>query len=1659
MIKTVKKIIKISAIVFIIVTLIFYALFSLLYHTNLPQNIAKGIVEKELSNIFQREITIEKLTGNLLTQARFQNVVFESKVAYQAPVLIIKDLVAEYDLLRVIKNKGDFPAGTNLVKAQNIALNITREKDDTWEILSFLPPPPLDAPPPPPTFKGKILVDNLNITFIDKKGWAKEQIGTPFSDAFMNFTGIMDFKDVRKVSLDLKGFFASSQKDIVFTGFFDSYNGQYDINLDTFIDTNKWSRYVLPLKDFKIQGTTMKLNAKVKSKYPFPIKALPFYYNLNFTFDSTFFKMPFFKMSAQYLRGSFSLIDGLLHFNKFEGGLNDILMQGAGDLNFNTDKIALKIKVKKFDLEKLKGLFPATDKWIYKGMGTANLQIKERLSQPVVQGTLKVKAAEIYNLKPQNLSINYKLKKQRLNYGIEKADLYAGKLQGKGAVDFNYKTPQINGVFQMRNLALKKMFPGLQGKIKGAINLESKLVGNTGFYEVTSDLFSKDALIYNQHLNSLKIYFTVLKNKNIALKKADIKLNNDISSLNVSGNVTDLTDVHLFFEAYDLAFNDLDQEVTELSTANLAVGGEIRTQLNANFWQNPLKETTFFLGVTGTHFSFYQTVFDKLVAKVDFNKGKLQIQEFLLKSVDSQIKMSGIIDDTRPLNLKIKTENQDITNFKWIQKYIPNKYKPFGGKLFLDLAIVSKSASPIQPQMRNLKWLKDYQVTSKIQIKNGLFQNQEYQEFFLDSFLKKNILKIQKGSLKHYNSQVLFTGKVKGFRDFQFSFLPSSYIELDEFKELLSSKGDFAGLVFFDGELGGTFQNIDFDLNLAVEMLKLNYLSFQAVSGRLINKKNILSLQSGVFKKDNDVYNLDGDLDISPFFSSAKFGIKDLDYKINASFEKANLTTFSQIMEDIYQEVQIRKKEEEVAFDTHMGVNRQKKSYFLENPYFNAKNTLIYQNGNYENFYRFYEDIAKEQAALAEPGSIELQNLFSGQFSGEFQTTSAPRKLSYIKTNLLFENAQLGFLKAEKIRFDINTAKKDMNIDLLIKNGNLGGRDFDELSGFAVYKQNGILDIKKMDIEANQRKNNKIVTGVFPLASFWDRSKADNKINLKINLEKNDLGVFSVFNPYIKNITNKGIVQLRLTGKVAAPILNSRIINLNEAKIYFTEDTVFKSPFSITSAAINIKNNVIQIPDTKLFWEGVDTQIKQNMNPKTNVLPIKGKIKILNPSFLLPQYQDLEMDIKVKNTSLDINLPTIYVGKADLKDWMINGIYRIPLSEAERVKTRSFLRTEQELGPKIKGEVHLKEGTIKFPTLGEKQDKPSFLLDLDVAVKDDILITGSFFGAGLLSGLVNYFDLEVENTVTPLKVTGSLNLMQIKNNLYFARGTAYLFNRTFELLSLDRQKVFYKDPNRAEANYLSFKVDKVADSIKKSLIPILNLKALSIIEPLEATVTANVAQKEPYKGVVVIFDGSIYNLKSLTFEEYDIDSPYKRELDPQFVRFYKLSLQEVGNSQDFAQFTELMNLLMPEFMDRSGLAEQETSSKILNEMAAQRINLLFRSSVLRPIEKGLAQNIGLYDLRIDYNLGKTLVRNVGSQGDNLLGLNLVKDLYQDILFLNVNTELDLVDQNESLINSMEIGLTYYILKDLALSFSEIGEYGATELEFKPKLSLRYSYEF
>ena len=302
-------------------------------------------------------------------------------------------------------------------------------------------------------------------------------------------------------------------------------------------------------------------------------------------------------------------------------------------------------------------------------------------------------------------------------------------------------------------------------------------------------------------------------------------------------------------------------------------------------------------------------------------------------------------------------------------------------------------------------------------------------------------------------------------------------------------------------------------------------------------------------------------------------------------------------------------------------------------------------------------------------------------------------------------------------------------------------------------------------------------------------------------------------------------------------------------------------------------------------------------------------------------------------------------------------------------------------------------------------------------------------------------------------ITGMLNAPQLATRIYFYSGAISLFDGVYELMPDLAQQHFFKDyPEYQSEQYVDIDTRYNQISNQRDQKYDLNIRAIRYKE--DDAVDLDAQDEFPIQSIVIVYDGMVDDLNSsITVFEYGIEQSSVMIPNFEFRGMYDVSFSDDSSLASASNYG--LRLLLP-----SIVVDGESSD--FERLGRQQVNSLFRRSI-RPYERRIAKRVGLYDFRLDYDLGTNVLGLMGdtSASQDLLGAYFVMDIYNQQLFLNVRTDVDLSTEENAYEKGLKVTqfeLKYYLLSQFSIGLKNINEYSDVAA-FDPRFSLNYGYSF
>lgn len=1730
----------------IIITGVLYLL--ILYHLKLPHRYIKQLAEQELSKTMGQKVTIESVEGNLIYEAKLNHVRFYNHPNFRPGVVFeIGQLKAHYNLLTAAKKRNDILAATSLAQCFNVRLNMIRNSKGEWNVFYLLPPPPTQFPPPPITFKGKLIINNMDIDFTDDRGWDKSPLKTPFHSEFVGFKGALNFAKPEAVALDLKGSIVDTKSPIRFQGTLNLYAGLFDIKFNVQkLDPGKWGDYVVPLPEFKLSQDQYAIQGRIKSKDPYPENEVPFWYELEFGFKDTQFKTPFFQAPLTALKGKIkirhgrlthalilkqiqclasqneaqkithmiwqylidqkiidetgwlnvrysaqtkpiplklkpnlipykTLLTGILEhpdtsliIEKSQGKINQIPFECVGELSLNKTWLDLDIHAKPFNLNQMEKLFPVLAQWQLKNTAESTLHIQGQFSKPKITGQLTASEPEIYKQKPRDVTLKYSYFDKKLDIEVERGKIFKGDIRVKSQINLQYEPVIFSCQVKINNADIQSFISKKNNLGSGKFTLKADLSGSSQRYNMAIDTQISGWRVINQNIEHITLDSNIEKNKDLIIEKGAIYLNRSPSALLFKGQMRSWQSIQLEIDGAQIPICDY-YDANKIA-GTISISGTAQTS-SFNAWlQDPMHHMQAQIKAATDENQFFGRPFEYTAIDLIFKQGKTEIKNFIAKTKSEQVSLTGKLNENNIQELNAVFNQFNLGNLGCFDRYVSDELRPLSGLISGSIELSRLTIPNPNPKLHNFPWLSQYQIKTNMALAQACIQGQPLSMATLSGLWDGKKFKVTDCHVNQNESKIALSGQISPEEGFDFDIKEGTKLYLQDFSVFTVDIGNMAGALMLNGNISGFWPQLNFDVSISADKIQSNFVRLDSITGRFVNKNRKLMAENVIIKHLEDEYALNGFVNYKLWDQTKNPDYKSSEFEIKMDIKSGDLSTIAGIIDAIYKEIQFKQlkgvnlNSEQI---TNANITIIKKSApQIKDDNYKKETTVLFDKNNKNNAIQFYENIVEQQrqAQLPEMG---IKQMVKGHVKGDLYVKSRKDQSPLIQTQLWFEQAEWAFIKTNKLFIEMIPQGADMRVNTYLEEGTIAEKPFQRIEVQAILNEEGKFKLISNEIRTKRNIFKNVFSGQVPLGMLWDKSHNQDPIKLKADLKGDSLSLLGYVVPYIDDFTNQGEVVINILGTPINPIIEAEKIRLKNATVTLVNGMLIESPIHIVYSQLSLKNNQLKVAGLKVQWKGSDTKKRHSEDEVRNTLELKGDLSFSELNILDPQKLIIDMDLTCNDTDLTLNFPNLYRGELRIKNGHVYGQTTVPLSQKERDAYLARLGTEKETGPIIEAELNVKDGEIVMPTLEKKVPKPAFRLNMSCQIKQNMSLGGSIFGSGMLMSVANMFDLSLQETIEPLRISGTLNAPRIKNTIIVSDGDVNLFNRNFELLARDKQQTFYaQDQSRIKDNTLSFTTEAVERSNKQRLMPIIDIKAISIIEPMIAQATQNIVEKEKYTYVVILLKGPIYNLNTITVEAYEGTDPTGKGT-PELKGIYPLSNTAVGGGNENARNTyEIVKLLMPEI-----LTEDENNRNAQRTFIGEaQLNALIRRNLLRPFERRMAQSIGLYDLRVDYNVGNALLRKTSDitgyqttgPARDILGLNMISNILSDRLFLRVKTNIDMsTEKRGSATDTLSIAegeLTWYIWNNLSMNYAQIQDETKNN-QYKSRFSLKMSYDF
>jgi hypothetical protein len=1616
-----------------------------------PYGIAKLVVEHQMSKIFKQRVTIDSMSGNVISQATFKGIRFYNNPKFGHPGIVfeIGEATAHYSLIKTMTHNGDFAAGTHTLNLKNVRVNAHKNTADLWNVLMILPPP--EPGGAPLTFKGRIYFKNMTIQYIDDKGWGHDPAPHPFTDTFHSMDGIADFRDITNARLVWKGALGTLNSPITIIGNLNTTNGQwgFTINADR-LPLAKWGPYVVPQKGVQLGGQLADVSAQIQSKYRPKHGEFPFWFNTTLILTQGRLKIPVFPTTFQGINGYLHLTNTpnpttMLRLDIRSAMIGTSSISAKGLINLDRGNLNLQLYSNSLQVSAVKALFPSISEWKIIGSGIASASITGTMSSPNVRGMYQLPESKAYGFPVAQLGLVFSFLDHRLKIESTSGIVHDGLIQLSATLNTHTKIPHIDA--ELHSTLLDTGLIGKTHVVDGRLSTSIRVAGPTPRLALTLHATSDTGVRWmNQKIRSADITGWVLDGINVVVDHAYFKINDSTLPVHAYGLIRG-------WKTAEFAFEGADIELADIDPAHIGPGGRAFTHghlfaaLTPEFWDSPRST----LVVTGNghidHYTVYGQPFDQVNFDVTMTPSTYELRELTTHFNDETMTLQGRLVNGAPQSLMIRANRFSVLENSMLQKYIPASLKPFQG-YFSGSAIIEGTGHP----SRSDAVLSQLLASGNMRIDTAQVRGQTFDSLMWVGEWNGSVLTTTRALIQQHTSIIALAGRIDTSLNMTLQIQAGTQINLSDFSASLQPiLGTISGDGAVSGSITGNVKNPTIILALDFENIQWGGVQLRQIRGGVGIQNNRLLAQNLIIQPKKGQFNLNG------YFNLAPISEKDtnpLDYDLALGIAPMSLDALSDLIESVRREWIIRFRQdmpaaEPVVKNANVGTKRASNPFLVEDPELSKPVATLYNIGTEDHSLALLNTVRTRQKYVQFVSDIGLADILSGTLTGKIHTRSRQDQAPEVTAQLEFTDATLSFLRGKKINFDIIPQGDELAYKLTVQKGDMGGSSFDLFVSEGTYNANGYLTIQKSEVNSGAGQIHSILSGKFPLSGYWNPDHLDHPMDIRLTWDKDDVNILAIFVPYLKRVTNRGQIVLRLEGPLLHPVLSTEKVELVNAAIILNDELVpLQSPLQIVDGSFSIQSNTMILNGLTFQWRGPDTIKLGASTPETNRISINGTVTIDRLRLIKPDKVDLTMALNFGNSALTINFPQIYHGQVELQELKINGPYSIPISKGEKDTQREVSGTDRETGPVISGGAQLVDGELSLPTLGEKPIRPTFLFNIRGSIGQNTRLVGSLVGDGLWADVANRFNLSLAKSTSPIIITGTFNAPRIRNSITVSTGFINLLNRQFEILSIDRQRDYFRGSQyKVHNNTVEFQTDY--SSTKNKLIPQLNITALTVIEPLVQSTSNSVeADATKYAHILVTIRGPVYNLQGFQFEKYvSARSDTTDRLD--YRGMYGLGLNP--DSQNSGDAAEIARMLAPELLDAQ--TQNGNDNVFIRQVGSGAVNYISQVA-LRGIERDLAKNIGVDDIQISYKLGEAVF---GGISNHTVGVSVAKSLLSNQLYIRARTDVDVERRKYSnTLQLSEVELTYYLEKYWSLNYANfIDDAG----DSKNRYNIKYSYEF
>lgn len=1304
----------------------------------------KADITGQLTEIFDREISVESVSGTLINQIELNNVsIAKEKKLSEGSIIKAKKIVINFNPLKLAAAKGNIAAAISKIAIMEPEILVERSIHDEWNMAGLIPKgkPLKGGQPKPLLVSGKVTIKGGYGLYVDHMGWGEDLKGRPFVSKIRDFNADVQLSGNK---IDLSGTATSViDRSVAYTrttGNLNIRTGKYRfVVYANNVDIEKWGYYTLNIPHFKpISGRS---DMKMTMTNPPPRKkGLPIFFDGQFNIKNG--KAEIFERSFESINGFVGVHDEDARFKNLTGYRDSVPVTANGRLyDFAVANYDVNLDIPRMDFGKISRAFKELEGINLSGNAGAAIHVGGNYGHPIFKG-LATADGEFLKQKLAG-KFNFYSEGPVLRVDSDNISAYGGRLYANSIFDFTPSVPVLDINISGEGLSLKALLPiasvnegaKLRAEVNGSLQkftVKSGLSTDSG--SNISGLGTVEAGILDMELSGsnltlagqrISLIDSTFKYRNGEIDLASMTLEAGTSSVSVRGKTGIGCATDLKIEAASAEASDFKIFEALLPKELMPVSGKLDATLTVSGFVT--RETSIdpkAFSISGSlrlknGFVAYES-YDDAAFNFNWNNSRLAFKDSRIKTDTSDLSFDGTLEAGGTINLNMSgtLELADL-------RPLTLKYGRLFGSSRINCRLEGKTSNPGVDI--------DFDGT-------GL----RYNEIVVDKasgrivYDGKNVLFARPLTIKQADDKYTISGKVSVSKK------PVLSLRLDV------SKGD---------------------LNTAVALLdKINAeIGTKQIFG-LSEKQKTLVLYPDKFrlpgKGSNLIYKSDGNRTTIEELKKAESESSSYGKTLKENVGRNIRGKFSGFLEvsgstdDLSGALNFKVSGgtwEAYSFD-EIGVKAglEKGTFEVSSAYIRKGDGMLSARG----FFNLRSSASLEIEANNMP--VDILSLFMGKgksFNGNFNMTA------YLHGPVSSPSGSAS-IEAYKV--------------------NLGGVNLDSVISRLTYTNN-TLSFDRTELVTGDKKA--VVSGLLPLAK--------DGISLGITMEGESIGLLTLFSPDISWISGTGQGFVKITGSLSRPGFNGTL-SLKESAVNLKP---IESNFQSINSEIKISDNVISTEGLSAKWVGKWTQnninkIKLYGSVDMNNLFSKDRslafnLKLKDEEFIVDLPNLYKGDLEVRNFSLGgplwlspenpkapklsgtfnlsngvitlpdmtkkSNLPPLgldmtvnilknsYVSAGDVKNLISTDLSNLILNlelEGQNILISGNLNT-----PVLLGKTTFKQGTVnilnrEFSLMNEDRQKEIFMSALDIAKENSAVFRGKSLPDLTLSAEINVKSVE-----------------------------------------------------------------------------------------------------------------------------------------------------------------------------------------------------------------------------------------------------------------------------------------------------------------------------